>query len=418
MQFDLVFEGGGAKGMIFAGALEEFEKAGHTHHRLLGSSAGAITATLLAAGYDSAELMKATDERTDDDQPVFVKFMGDPGPFNDSMVENSALIDFLRNIDIPFIPQFIEKRIDNKLISVLLKMDRFRHLFSFVEVGGWFSADHFVTWMTEKLNTGTYTDPDGNKKPRNFGNMTLEQFFEATGKHLVVTASDTTGRQILILNHRTAPKCPVVWATRMSMSMPLVWQEVEWKASWGTYLEKDITDHVIVDGGMLSNFPIELLVSKNEGITKFMGEHETENVLGFLIDESMEVPGAVEPAESDKKGINWGNLKTIQRMQRLLNTMLSAHDKQVIDAFESLVVRLPAKGYGSTEFDMSDERKEALINAGRNVTKAYLDKLTDLDDLSFSPRGRTRSRGMGPEDLEATRAAKLADKVATKIFYQ
>ena len=276
MQFDLVFEGGGAKGMIFAGALEEFEKAGHTHHRLLGSSAGAITATLLAAGYNSAELLAATNERTADNESVFTQFMGDPGPFDDAIVGSSALLDFFREVDIPMVPNFLENRIDNKIIKSLLKKERFRHIFSFIEEGGWFSADHFITWMTEKLNTGTYTDPQGNIRPRNFGHMTLREFYEATGKHLIVTGSDTTGRQILILNCTTAPDCPVVWATRMSMSMPLVWQEVEWKKEWGTYRGASLSGHVIVDGGMLSNFPIELFVSKQPAILDLMGHHETE----------------------------------------------------------------------------------------------------------------------------------------------
>jgi len=35
-------------------------------------------------------------------------------------------------------------------------------------------------------------------------------------------ASDTTESQLLVLNHLTAPGCPVVWAVRMSMSIPLV----------------------------------------------------------------------------------------------------------------------------------------------------------------------------------------------------
>jgi NTE family protein len=49
MKYDMVFEGGGAKGMVFVGAMQEFESRGHSHDRLLGTSAGAITAALLAA---------------------------------------------------------------------------------------------------------------------------------------------------------------------------------------------------------------------------------------------------------------------------------------------------------------------------------------------------------------------------------
>ena len=56
MKFDMVFEGGGAKGMVFVGAMEAFEGARLTYDRLVGSSAGAITAALLAAGYSAAEI--------------------------------------------------------------------------------------------------------------------------------------------------------------------------------------------------------------------------------------------------------------------------------------------------------------------------------------------------------------------------
>jgi hypothetical protein len=48
--FDMAFEGGGAKGSAFVGALEMLEAKGHKHRRLIGTSAGANTATLVAAG--------------------------------------------------------------------------------------------------------------------------------------------------------------------------------------------------------------------------------------------------------------------------------------------------------------------------------------------------------------------------------
>ena len=47
MHYDLVFEGGGAKGMAFAGAMREFEAAGHTVGRIMtgikATKSGAIT---------------------------------------------------------------------------------------------------------------------------------------------------------------------------------------------------------------------------------------------------------------------------------------------------------------------------------------------------------------------------------------
>lgn len=57
MKYDLIFEGGGAKGMVLVGAYEEFVRRGHTAGQLLGTLAGAITATLVAAGYTPAEIL-------------------------------------------------------------------------------------------------------------------------------------------------------------------------------------------------------------------------------------------------------------------------------------------------------------------------------------------------------------------------
>ena len=193
--------------------------------------------------------------------------------------------------------------------------------------------------------------------------MTLKQFFDATGVELSVVAADTTDGRLLVLNHRTAPDCPVVWAVRMSMSIPLVWDEVVWQEGWGGYLGRPMAGHAIVDGGLLSNFPIELFISDEPQVVRLMGPKQDNPVLGLLIDESLAVPA--------KKGIlvdiniKPGELKTVQRLQRLVDTMTGAHDKMVIEEYEHLVVRLPAAGYGTTEFDMSDERRNALVGAGR-----------------------------------------------------
>ena len=81
MKYDLVFEGGGAKGMVFVGAYDELVKRGHTAGRLLGTSAGAITAALLAAGYTPKEMLDALNEH-ENGKPVFAGFMGEPPPFN------------------------------------------------------------------------------------------------------------------------------------------------------------------------------------------------------------------------------------------------------------------------------------------------------------------------------------------------
>lgn len=156
----------------------------------------------------------------------------------------------LDGIDFRFVPDFVEKKLHEKLLNALAANGTFRHVLALIERGGCFAADRFISWLSAKLDSGPW---NGGK--RQFGRMTLDQFFAATGIELSVVASDTTDESNLVLNHRTAPDCPVVWTVRMSMSIPLVWDEVIWRAAWGRYLRRDITDHAIVDGGLLSNFP-------------------------------------------------------------------------------------------------------------------------------------------------------------------
>ncbi len=366
MKYDLVFEGGGAKGMVFVGALQEFEQRGHTYDRLLGTSAGAISATMVAAGYTTDEMLVALGEKRDG-KSVFSDFMSPPAPIPENVIADGAISTFLDGFDIPYFPNFLEKGVKRSLLSYFGGTLPARHLVSFVELGGWYSADQFLEWFAGKLDSGSV----GGKK-RSFSKMTLEEFYQATGRDLTLCVTDTTWHMMLALNHRTAPDCPLTWAVRMSMSIPLLWQEVVWDSGWGNYRGQDINGHSIVDGGVLSNFPIELFLSDLPSITALMGPKSTNNVLGLLIDETLEVDGAASASKSHGR-IDIAQLKTVQRVSGLVNTMLEAHDKSVIATFEKLVVRLPANGYGTTEFEMSDERRELLVAAGRKAMKDYFD---------------------------------------------
>ena len=406
MKYDLVFEGGGAKGMVFVGAMEEFFNRKHSAGRLLGTSAGAITAVLLAAGYTSAKMLEALNEK-ENGRSVFTGFMGDPEPFTKEEIKNSATRDVLTNIDLKFMPGFLEGSMDDALARWLADNSRSRHFVAFIERGGWFSAARFVSWLQAKLDT----DPETGLR-RVYSQMSLKQFFEATDVELSVVAADTTDGRLLVLNHRTAPDCPVVWAVRMSMSIPLVWDEVVWKEGWGGYLGRPMAGHVIVDGGMLSNFPIELFISDEPQVVRLMGPKQDNPVIGLLIDESLAVPA--------KKGIlvdiniKPGELKTVQRLKHLVNTMTGAHDKMVIEEYEHLVVRLPAAGYGTTEFDMSDERRNALVGAGRDTMGVYLD--SHPAKKAGPPRGAGTRTAKGKGAKSVKRVKTSADRIAGRLL--
>ena len=120
MEYDLVFEGGGAKGLVLVGACEEFFRRGHSFDRLLGTSAGAITATLLAAGYTPDEMLERA--RREGRRQVGVRQVhGAAGPFSDDELR-AAPCRLLEGID--SLPAGrVEKTLDSELVSALAGND-------------------------------------------------------------------------------------------------------------------------------------------------------------------------------------------------------------------------------------------------------------------------------------------------------
>jgi len=369
MEYDLVFEGGGAKGILFVGALQEFEARGHTVGRLIGTSAGAITATLLAAGYTPAQMKDVVVDRLPNGKPRFSTFMDVPAGFDEALIKGSLSSMLFQSIDLPLIPDALEEQVDKRIMDTLLKSPAFRQLFSFTELGGLYSGELFRLWFREKLNAGG----------RLLGSATFEEFHRKTGKDLSLVASDVTGQAMLILNHRTTPKLPVYMAVRMSMSIPFVWREVVWEEGWGRYRNRNITGHAIVDGGALSNFPITYLIDDTAEIRAVMGSKKgSGNVLGMLIDDAIPVPNLpAKPEVSNKKNVDLESrwFIVLHRIGNLINTITNARDNAAIITYHANVCHLPSKGIGTVEFDMPEERIECLIHCGNNAMKKYLDTL-------------------------------------------
>ena len=351
-------------------------------------------ATFTAAGFSVDEMLAALSEKDDNGVPVFQQFLGQPRPFTPDEVANSVTREILRQIDLRLLPNFIEDRLDN-LVLRLMTQEELINMFSFVERGGWYSADAFVNWAMAKLDQ---TSPEGLE--RNLSEKTFAEFHQITGRELSLVAADITGQRMLVLNRRTAPQLPVVWGMRMSMSLPLLWQEVLWKREWGTYLNNPMEGHRIVDGGILSNFPIELFLSNAPHVLSIMGSRTGKSVLGLLIDESLEVAG-VQDTVARSGGLV--DLSPVARITGLIDTAAHAHDKMVIEAFEQFVCRLPAKSYRTTEFDMTDERRRLLIAAGRSAIDDYF-------------RNRETEGMKGPNVFEMEKALKRADGIALNIL--
>lgn len=349
-QFDVVFEGGGAKGSAFAGALTALEKSGHSTRRLIGTSAGAITAALRAVGYTPAEMLAAVNEQVNG-KPRFSSFMDHPKGSQFTQAQKDAS-DTMRALELLHIPMFA----GHVVLDMLMQTPIYPTLFSMVECGGVYAGVAVLDWLNEKLGAKGIAPTD-----------TLATTFARTNVDLSVVASDTSDMEMLVLNHRTAPNVPLAWAIRMSMSIPLIWREVVWQDSWGTYLGRPKTNNIIVDGGVLSNFPIRLI---DQSVPEIMGDTDPNGALnlGLMLDEKLAVPGT----NPGRPPLPLEEMRVVQRLSRLMDTMMGAHDNEEIRQHAAEICRLPVKGYGTTEFNMPQEKLDALVEGGRQALDAHL----------------------------------------------
>ncbi|WP_027624241.1 patatin-like phospholipase family protein [Clostridium lundense] len=197
MNANAIFEGGGMRGIGIIGALSYFEQKGYTWNKVAGTSAGALIASLISAGYSSKNLK--------------------------DMIIN---LNFLKFLDANKLQRF-------PLVGKAI---------GFVKEKGLYSGDYLEDWVNNLLTV---------KKIYSFGDL------KSNGKgDLKIIASDITKRRILTLpddlpSYGIDPDSfSISKAVRMSVSIPFYFKPVELKGKDGI--------SYIVDGGICCNFPIDI----------------------------------------------------------------------------------------------------------------------------------------------------------------
>jgi NTE family protein len=306
---DLVFEGGGVKGIGLAGAYSALCERGVGPKRVAGTSAGAITAALVAAGYSAEEL---------DEILLEVPF----ARFKDTAWEDR----------IPIV---------GHPLSVLLQR-------------GIYEGGFFREWMRGLLAA---------KGVRTFGQLADPEATELKNRYrLKVIVSDVTHRRLLVLPDDAATlgiepdDLEVAYAVRMSMSIPIFFEPVMHRNP------RTGLDHLIVDGGMLSNFPVWLFDADK-------GEPPRWPTFGMLLvegDPKVPISHRVEGRES-------GSI--IDYIKALASTMMEAHDRLYLEKATFVrTIPIPTLGVSTTEFDITPARVRAIYESGRQAAFDFLDR--------------------------------------------
>lgn len=186
-----IFQGGGAKGVLYAGAVAAVAETGHWFRAVCGASAGAITATLIAAGVT-------------------------PDAFPAEAARGLASIQRNYLFDLAGRPFVVTRKLQSWLEDLL------------------------------RAQVGRFTTTPPAATPVTFGDL-----FAATGIELYVVCVDVATRQPLVFGTPLTPDLSVTDAVIASSSIPFAFAPGRLRVETPGGLEV----HRLMDGGVWANYP-------------------------------------------------------------------------------------------------------------------------------------------------------------------
>jgi len=304
---DLVLEGGGVKGIALVGALSVLEERGYEFNRVAGTSAGAIVGALVAAGFPAAELQTIMNE-----------------------------VDYRKFRDGHSWEQLLIGKAAELLVS-----------------DGVYRGEYLRSWLgnlLEQRHVDTFADlpyqSSGHSLPSNeVGRLVVmaSDISQGSLRRFPWDYSEHYGRDPL--TQRVAD------AVRMSMSIPFFYQPVHLKAANGG-------SSSIVDGGMLSNFPVDVFDAPQ-------GVEPRWPTFGIKLSVRAD---AAQKAARPVKGV-------FSLAVAMLDTLTGFYDRMHIDKPDVLArtIFIDTGGVKSTNFDIDKATQQMLYDNGRTAALRFLD---------------------------------------------
>jgi NTE family protein len=319
LKADLVLEGGGVKGLGLAGAVECLLRAGYRFERVAGTSAGSILAAFVAAGAGADELA------------------GIMGRFDYARVPDRGA---------PGLPLVSEG------ISLLHK-------------AGAYEGDYLREFIYAELKELGVTT---------FGDLRVEDreadpnLAPAQRHTLVVTATDITGGRLLRLPwdyhllHLNPDEQVVADAVRASSSIPLFFEPVI------------VTDGesgrptTLVDGGVLSNFPIEIF-DRTDGVAPRWPTFGIGVLPDLPAGSAQLLPrGALAALRVSQL------IPPFRLLEQVVATAIVGNDQTHLErpCVARRIIQVDTSSIGVIDFDASEEQRQQVIARGTEAAQAFL----------------------------------------------
>jgi NTE family protein len=344
---NLVFEGGGAKGIAYVGALSVLEKRGMLQYvdSVAGSSAGAIQALIYGLAYkisDMATILMNTnmskfkDLYVEQKETYWIQRLGTY--FLNVTTKNENLGRGLY--------QGAEmERWLKKLVE-----DRIKNLFDFTEEG---DDKKFLSEMVKKCGAITFEDA-----------MHIREKFPNAGfKKMHFTGTNFTKKRLEVFNENLTPDMPLYLAARISGTFPWFFKTVLYNGC------------EYMDGGVLNNFPMQ--VFDDLPVPKYYLSEDGANLstLGIKVDNEDEIKRILWQTK-DKQGEGFLDSFKDSVLNFIVGvdytTVEKASELAVYGKYPHRSLQINDQKISTLNFDLSDEQKNKLIESGKKCTDEYL----------------------------------------------
>lgn len=335
---NLVFEGGGAKGIAYLGAMEVLEKKDILKNieRIGGASAGAINALLMGLNYS-----------------------------NDELKEKLMDLDFKMFLD------------DSPGIA--------RDIIRLQSKFGWYKGDRFYNWIKDRIRekTGnpnsTFKDIYDGKEENKFKDIYFIGANISTGFAEVYSYEDT-------------PLMEVAKAVRISMSIPLFFAALRKN-------DEDVcVDGGLINNYPVKLFDREKYVQVDRRIPKYYKKYNRElketnhknniwvfnkETLGFRLDSAKEIAVFRNHKEPDHKEIKG----FIDYAFCLISTVFNIQSSMHLHSDDwKRTIYIDTLGVSTFDFGLNKENKLKLIESGKNCTEKYFEWYDKLKRLVNKPQ--------------------------------
>lgn len=313
---DLVLSGGGVKGIGLVGAVAALVDSGYAPQRISGTSAGALVGAVLAAAAQRGA------------------------------VDGARLQELAMSID-------YRKFLDQGPIE---RIPLAGPAWGVLTGSGIYRGDNLHAWITDRLaeyGVSTFADLAIDDRA-----LPPEQRYR-----LVVTVADVSIGQLVRLPwdyQRLYGLDPdeqlVADAVRASTAIPFFYRPA-------TLTAADGREATLVDGGLLSNFPIDSLDRTDGGKPRWPTFGVT--LLPDLPAQNEQVIPALRP-------LHWIGPPTL--LEQVVTTILVGHDQTYLNQprVAARAIRVDTSDVGVLDFDLSDQDKKALYDDGYRAAQAFL----------------------------------------------